>query len=357
MSKFAGALLFLFAGGSDSTMRHNLHGNSHGSNPSNNKSSMQVRRIVSTRQNLSGVLFNPVFLGNIPGFIVRQLFREAEQLHSFPFLSLAAALVPPLGNVSHNVLAVPLENSDTQMQRGMDQSPCQVEHGGCSDISFLDLNWTRHAVEPRTGIAFPTIIDNIFARESNSSLMSEVLVGTGSRTMTIIKIKSLKVYAFGFYVHPYDVCQKLGPKYASTPLGELNKRHDFYEDLLRQDINMTVRLVVNCNGIKINTVKNALEKSLRARLVKANPDTDYHCLRAFGSLFKQDVPLHSGTTIDFRRTADGQLITEMGGSQIGAVHSKDLCRAFFDMYIGDVPVSQQTKEEIGRNVASIITRC
>lgn len=31
--------------------------------------------------------------------------------------------------------------------------------------------------------------------------------------------------------------------------------------------------------------------------------------------------------------------------------------AFFDMYIGDVPVSEQAKEEIGRNVASIIRRC
>lgn len=31
--------------------------------------------------------------------------------------------------------------------------------------------------------------------------------------------------------------------------------------------------------------------------------------------------------------------------------------AFFDMYIGDVPVCEQTKEEIGRNVASIIGRC
>lgn len=31
--------------------------------------------------------------------------------------------------------------------------------------------------------------------------------------------------------------------------------------------------------------------------------------------------------------------------------------AFFDMYIGDVPVSEQAKEEIGRNVANIIRRC
>ena len=31
--------------------------------------------------------------------------------------------------------------------------------------------------------------------------------------------------------------------------------------------------------------------------------------------------------------------------------------AFFDMYIGDVPVSMKAKQEIGNNVASIIKRC
>lgn len=140
-------------------------------------------------------------------------------------------------------------------------------------------------------------------------------------------------------------------------MGELNKRRDFYEDLLREDISMTVRLVINCNGIKINTVKDAFEKSLRNRLVKTNPDTDYNCLTTFGSFFTKDVPLPAGTVVDFRRTADGQLITEIGGNQIGAVRSKDLCRAFFDMYIGDIPVSEQTKEEIGKNVACIIGKC
>lgn len=108
---------------------------------------------------------------------------------------------------------------------------------------------------------------------------------------------------------------------------------------------------------------SAFEKSLRARLVKViiptvkihfwtqqycsinnffffpnqtNPDTDYHCLKTFGSYFKQDIQIPAvisywslylfgnwydgvnlkstgtfqGTTIDFRQTADGQLITE-----------------------------------------------
>lgn len=175
--------------------------------------------------------------------------------------------------------------------------------------------------------------------------------------MRIITFKSLKVYAFGVYVHPDSVCERLGPKYASVPISELESHPEFFEDMLREDIHMTVRLVVNCNGLNINTVRDSFEKSLRARLLKVNPDTDYNCLKDFGSYFTQNIPLPVGTTIYFRRTTQGQLITEIGGRVIGAVHSKDLCRAFFGMYIGELPVSVPAKQEIAINVAGIIRRC
>ncbi|XP_040999026.1 fatty-acid-binding protein 2 isoform X2 [Juglans microcarpa x Juglans regia] len=331
VSKLAGALLFWFSSTSTSNMTQNI--TSHGSKPRSPASSTQMSSLM-----------------------MKIRFREAKMLQSYPLFSLAAVLIPPFDNLSSEVLTVSLENTDVQVHGCMGQRSCEVENQRYTGLALPDLNRTRHAVEPRTGIEFPMILDNILAGEKNSSLSSEVLVGTGSRTMKILKIKSLKIYAFGFYVHPYSVCEKLGPKYASISVDELNKRNDFYEDLLRENINMAVRLVVNYNGIKINTVKDAFEKSLRARLVKINPDTDYHCVRIFGSHFTQDIPIPAGTTIDFRRTADGQLITEIGGNKIGVVHSKDLCRAFFDMYIGDVPVSVQTKEEIGKNVAHLIRR-
>ncbi|KAG7941808.1 hypothetical protein I3843_16G065200 [Carya illinoinensis] len=332
VSKLAGALLFWFSSTSTSNMTQDII--SHGSKPRGPASSTQMSSLM-----------------------MKIRFGEAKLLQSYPLFSLAAVLIPPFDNLSSEVLTVSLENTDVQVHGCMGQISCEVENQRYANLALPDLNWTRHAVEPRTGIEFPMILDNILAGEKNSSLSSEVLVGTGSRTMKILKIKSLKIYAFGFYVHPYSVCEKLGPKYASISVDELNKCNDFYEDLLRENINMAVRLVVNCNGIKINTVKDAFEKSLRARLVKINPDTDYHCVRMFGSHFTQDIPIPAGTTIDFRRTADGQLITEIGGNKIGVVHSKDLCRAFFDMYIGDVPVSVQTKEEIGKNVARLIRRC
>ncbi|KAF8393625.1 hypothetical protein HHK36_021870 [Tetracentron sinense] len=366
ISKFAGALFFWFSSGSNSNLKQKLSGNPLGSKSSGCKSSSQFKGITSFRHNLAGLHMSsrsrgdsviPVLFGKIANSTMRLLRKEVEQLQSFPLLSLAAALVPPFDNISPKILAVSLENTDAEIHGTRDQPPCEVERRGCAGLYFPDINWTRHAVEPKTGIKFPTVLGSIFSGENNSSLASEVLVGTGSRSMTIIKFKSLKVYAFGLYVHPDSVCEKLGPKYASVPVGELNNLQDFFEDLLRGEIHMTIRLVVNCSGLKINNVRDSFEKSLRTRLLKTNPDTDCHCLRAFGSSFTQDIPLPAGTTIDFRQTADGQLITEIGGKQIGAVHSKDLCRAFFDMYIGDVPVSVQAKEEISRNIGNIIRRC
>ncbi|PNS92694.1 hypothetical protein POPTR_018G048500v4 [Populus trichocarpa] len=366
MSKLAGGLIFWFTSASSSNLSRQISGNQISPTPGSCRSSAQVKNSTSTRCDLAGLGFGfvskvesspPVVSSTISSFVMRLLLGEAERLQSFPVLSLAASLVPPFDNLASKVLAIPLENGDVQVHASIDQRPCEVEHCGCPGLSFSDLNWTRHAVEPRTGIEFPMFLDNIVAGQERSRLTSEVLVGTGSRTMTIIRIKSLKIYAFGVYVHTNSVCEKLGPKYASIPMGELIKHRDFYEDLLREDISMTVRLVINCNGIKINTVRDAFEKSLRNRLLKTNPDTDYHCLTTFGSFFTKDIPLPAGTTVDFRRTADGQLITEIGGNQIGVVCSKDLCRAFFDIYIGDIPVSEQTKKEIGKNVASIIGKC
>lgn len=286
------------------------------------------------------------------------LRAAAEYVQPLSVLSLAAAFLSPLHHSTPNVLAIPPEDAaNIQMLGSLSKNPSNARHRGCVANAFLDFKRAKHAVEPITGIHFPAVLNTILAKGNQSNFSSEVLVGTGSRIMTVIRIKSLKVYAFGFYVHPSSVCQKLGSKYGSVPAVELKERNDFYADLLREDIGMTVRLVVNYNGMKISTVKDAFEKALRARLAKTNPETDFKCIARFGSYFTNDIPLPVGTIIDFRRTADGQLITEIGGNQIGTVHSRELCRAFFDMYIGEVPVSEQTKEQIGRNVATIIGRC
>ncbi|KAG4953711.1 hypothetical protein AAZX31_14G097300 [Glycine max] len=360
VSRFSGALLFWLSRTSSSNVARSLRGS-----PPLRFGSVQVKAGSTTNVRVFGFpfgskwksSFSSVRLGKISSLAMRMIWREAKRLSLFPVLSLAVALVPPFQNFSSNVLASPLLNPDVQIFGAMDQVPKEVECQGCSFLPCLELSQAKPAVEPKTGIEFPLVLDNLFTGEKNYNFNSEVLVGTGSRTMTIVKIKSLKVYAFGVYVHPYSLCEKLGPKYASISADELNNHHDFYKDLLREDINMTVRLVANCRGMKINSVKDAFEKSLRARLVKANPSTDFSCLKTFGSYFTENISIPLGTVIEFKRTVDGRLITKISGNQIGSVHSKDLCRAFFDMYIGDVPVCEQTKKEIGMNAANIINKC
>ncbi|KAL0330518.1 UNVERIFIED_CONTAM: Fatty-acid-binding protein 2 [Sesamum radiatum] len=280
MSKFAGALVIWFAGGSSSNLKQSLPGHHFRSHSICSNSSTQVKHISSVRRDLTAFFRNsryrrksaiPVVFGKISSFALKQICKQAERLQSFPVLSLAAALVPPFTNVPSYILAAPLETSSVEAQICIDQRHCEIENRGCgpcTDLYLQSLAWSK-TVEPRTGVEFPTMLDKTISGQSNSSFTPEVLVGTGSRTMTIVRIKSLKVYAFGFYVHPFDVCEKLGPKYACIPEYELNKRQDFYQDLL-----------------------SAFEKSLRARLLRTNPDADFSCLQKFGSMFSQDISLH-----------------------------------------------------------------
>jgi hypothetical protein len=37
--------------------------------------------------------------------------------------------------------------------------------------------------------------------------------------------------------------------------------------------------------------RSVFEKSLGLRLQKMNPNTDYHCLKTFGSYFNEDIPI------------------------------------------------------------------
>nr|AOS52794.1 chalcone-flavanone isomerase CHI3C [Tradescantia hirsutiflora] len=293
------------------------------------------------------------FLSKIANFSLRRIWKELERHHVSSMMSLAAAFVPPVEAGSSKALSrsIAMESVDESISGLTNQQYKEEKHKGCPTLIECEPRLAEDTIEPKTGIKFPALL------EDNFSMTNGVLVGIGSRSMRIIKFKSLKLYAFGLYVHPDSICEKLGPKYASVPMSELKNRLDFMEDLLRENICMSVRLVVSCNGLKINSVRSAFEKSLRNRLQKMNPDTDYHCLSVFGSCFTEDIPLPVGTTIDFRQTADGQLITEIGGKHVGAVQSKDLCRAFFDMYIGDIPVSVQAKEEIAQNVAGLVKRC
>ncbi|KAJ3699154.1 hypothetical protein LUZ61_002859 [Rhynchospora tenuis] len=328
LNKITGALFFWISKETSSNLSHA-------------KSTVQQSQIKHCVEKLkSNGRSMQIVLGRFLNMTIGKVLRDVQLNPNYGVLSLAASTVPPFDNISPKMLAesVPFASYGEN---------CRA----CTNIPISEIAWIRDTTEQQTGIKFPTFL------EDNFNYTTELLVGTGSKTMTIMRFKTLKVYAFGLYIHPDSLCEKLGRKYASTPAAELKNNPDFLRDLLREDIHMTVRLVVNCNGLSISKVRKTFEKCLRSRLEKMNPETDYHCLQKFGSYFSQDIRIPMGTTIDFRQTAEGQLITEINGRHIGAVQSKDLCKAFFDMYVGDLPVSAQAKNEIAGNVGSLIKRC
>ncbi|CAN6164706.1 unnamed protein product [Urochloa humidicola] len=324
---------------------------------------LHMKQLGSHMQNLTRSQFGflvreeqamQLLLARLANSTVARLCNDFEKQGACNLLTLAgaAAIVPPLENISPIMLAeaITLRNTDGYISRRVDQPCVEGKRLSCASPSVPSTIFKEDAVEPKTGIKFPPFL------EDDSSPSATVLVGIGFKGMRIMRVKNLNLYAFGLYMQPNSIREKLGPKYASVPIDKLMENPDFYKDLLRENLHMRVRLVVNYNGLSVGAVRDVFEKSLGLRLQKMNPNTDYHCLKTFGSHFTEDIPIPVGTKIDFCQTSDGKLITEIDGKQIGAVQSKDLCKAFFDMYIGDSPVSLEAKKIVAQNVAGLIGR-
>jgi len=148
---------------------------------------------------------------------------------------------------------------------------------------------------------------------------------------------------------------QLGEKYKGFTAEELKNRPDILEDLLRpHEVEMTLRLVVHYKGLKMEMVRNAFQDSLRSRLNKIEGGANEEGLQTFCSYLSDDIRLYQGSTIDIRWQPGGRLRTEIEGRRVGVIHSRPLCQAFFDLYIGDPPVSAVAKQEIGANLARIL---
>jgi len=100
---------------------------------------------------------------------------------------------------SSKVLASPLQSPDMQMYGTIDQVPKEVECQGCPFLSYLELNQAKPAVEPKTGIEFPLVLDNIFAGEKDFGFNSEV-------KYFVCKVLFWFFWAFCFFVCRVFLC-------------------------------------------------------------------------------------------------------------------------------------------------------
>ncbi|OEL35740.1 Fatty-acid-binding protein 1 [Dichanthelium oligosanthes] len=136
-----------------------------------------------------------------------------------------------------------------------------VPHPGPSAPLWASLSLADGAapgsVEPRTGAAFPT-----------ESPAGRRLLGVGLRKTSVLGLKSIDVYAFGVYADGNDLKQQLKEKYRKFSASELKENAELINDLLEQDIRMTVKLQIVYGRLSIRSVRSAFEKSVGSRLQK-----------------------------------------------------------------------------------------
>lgn len=291
-------------------------------------------------------------------FIFGHFFTDANLLCFPAVLALSGAIMPPLDNFPSKLLPVHLDKAEDDSS----ENDAFIEEGvGIAKTSRVPTiisnrqdNSDTVIVEPKTAFQFPTILypDALTSQTLDTSM--QILAGVGLKSLTIMKLKSIKIYAFGLYIRPDIFKAHFSEKYGGIPPEELKHNPCFYDDILRHDLGMTVRLMVHYKALKMGMVRSAFDTSLRNRLKKIKGAEDDEGLEVFNSYFSQNLLLPRGTVIDFRWLPGGQLRTEIDGQLLGTIRSRNFCRAFFDMYVGDPPVSLKAKEEMGEKLGQIL---
>lgn len=72
----------------------------------------------------------------------------------------------------------------------------------------------------------------------------------------------------GVYADANDVKKLLGEKYQKLSSSEIKEKKEFIDDLLENDISMTVRLQIIYSKLSIRSVRSAFEESVGSRLQK-----------------------------------------------------------------------------------------
>ncbi|KAG0501460.1 hypothetical protein HPP92_001532 [Vanilla planifolia] len=189
-----------------------------------------------------------------------------------------------------------------------------------ASISFADSSIAT-AVEPKTGIVFPTVVDG--ARR---------LLCIGLRKKSVFGMKNIDVYAFGVYADEGDL-KMLRQKYEILSGSQNKEIEDLVAVVLDQDVKTTVRLQIVYSRLSIGSVRSGFEETVGNRIKKLNGSEDKELLRRFTSLFKDEYKLQRGSVIDLSREKGYTLQTRIDGKEIGSIQSKLLCQSILDLYI------------------------
>ncbi|QCD97625.1 fatty-acid-binding protein 1 [Vigna unguiculata] len=259
----------------------------------------------------------------------------------FPRPFTAFAAVAAVAGASAAVVAV--SSSDRPFLRNALNSVFSSGHSLplWGSISLADSGVS--VLEAKTGTSFPSVLAS-----------SQKLCGIGLRKKSVLGLKNIDVYAFGVYADDDDIKAHLSDKYGKFSASELQGNKEFIDDLMDNDISMTVRLQIVYGRLSIRSVRSAFEESVGNRLQKFGGSDNKELLQRFTSQFRDEIKLPRGSVIHLSREKGHVLRTSIDGQEVGSIKSKLLCKSIIDLYCGEEAFDKQAKEEIEHNVASYL---
>ncbi|XP_047080082.1 uncharacterized protein LOC124690789 [Lolium rigidum] len=199
-NKVAGAFYFCLSRASNPKILHSL---SAIAGSGSRACQSQIKQATSCLQHFAGLQFGSrvreeraiqMLLARLANVTFGQLWNDMEERQACNILMLAASsVIPPFENISPKMLldSITLGKDGTQIREHMDQPYLEERRPGCARVAVPRTILPEDVTEPTTGIKFPTLL------EDNSNPTAEVLVGMGIRSMRIMRVKNLNVYAFG----------------------------------------------------------------------------------------------------------------------------------------------------------------
>lgn len=198
--------------------------------------------------------------------------------------------------------------------------------------------------EPVSGVAFP------LALTPPGGATPHWLMGTGIRQRTIFRVK---VYTFGLYVDA-DAARTALAAFAGATAEALGRDRRFTRRLLDLDFGMALRLVMT-RTVGGADVAEAFDDALRPRMPRAGAGADDAAealARLRGHLDVEEV--RRDAEMVFSCGPAGRLAMTVDGAERPPFESRALCRALFDVYLGEDPIEPDGRRNLIAGFAGLL---
>lgn len=191
------------------------------------------------------------------------------------------------------------------------------------------------------------------------------LVTTGSRLFGLGGFGSalkVRIYDFAVYIHPEQArLSSLAKKNVRPPA--LSQHAQFCKSLRSsEDIDMSL-MVRAARNLPIKLLAKEYERILRRRIQKVGGSQTDKALALMIKSFdetslpdsiKQGGSVKKGTLLTFTKQGPGKMTARANGLELMSVESPKLCQAVFDLYLGDQPVSKESRQAAGDAVLGMM---